>query len=257
VPFFQKELLEWRHEKQAAIALLILLPLLLGLASLGGMRFFSWQTGQPLPPSDLTLAGSFFASSPAWILPITLLLSIGIIPRELDQGTLAWNLTKPLSRSEFLLGKWLSHTLVIWVVGVVFTNVISFVMTAIALGWATPDLIAIVSSHITALCTIAFWVLVCILLGFILKDQAAIIATASSIAAIGFLLPNLPSALGFFMELSESSLETIRLLTQLYPSNTVDWPTQLSTPFKPLAYGLYMAGIAMAIKMIFDRREYQ
>jgi ABC-2 type transport system permease protein len=254
-PFFRKELQEWKYQKQAAIALLILLPLLLSVGSVVILRLVSWQTGRALPPADLTIAGSSFASM-FWVIPITLLLSIGIIPKEVDQGTLAWNLTKPLSRNAFLLGKWTAYTSLTWLIGVVLINLISFTVSAIGLGWTTPDFKMIVLSHLAALLTIVFWVLVCIFLGLILKDQAAIMGSAFTLALIGFFLPNLPTLLSFLYQFDESFLETWRLVAQLYPSNTPDWFIQSSTPLKPLAYCLYVGGMALATQFIFDRKEY-
>jgi ABC-2 type transport system permease protein len=254
-PFFHKELQEWKYQKKAAIALLILFPLLLSVASVVILRLVSWQTGRALPSVDLTVAGSTFASM-FWVIPITLLLSIGIIPKEVDQGTLAWNLTKPLSRTAFLLGKWSAYTLLTWLISVVLINFISFTVTAIGLGWATPDFKMIVLSHLVALLTIAFWVLVCIFLGLILKDQAAIMGSAFTLALIGFSLPNLPTLLSFLHQFDEPFLERWRLAAQLYPSNTSDWFIQSSTPLKPLAYCLYIAGMAIAAQFIFDRKEY-
>jgi ABC-type transport system involved in multi-copper enzyme maturation permease subunit len=254
-PFFYKELQEWKYQKQAAIALLILLPLLLSVASVVILRLISWQTGRALPPLDSTIAGSTFANV-LWVMPITLLLSIGIIPKEVEQGTLAWNLTKPLSRTAFLLGKWAAYTLLTWLIGVVLINLIALTVTAIGLGWVMPDFRMIVLSHLAALLTIAFWVLVCIFLGLILKDQAAVMAGAVTLGLIGFLLPNLPTILSFLYQFDQPFPETWRLLAQLYPSNTPNWFIQSSTLLKPLAYCLYVGGMAIATQFIFDRKEY-
>lgn len=253
VPFFQRELLEWKYEKRGAIALLILLPLLANLLAVGVSRFFAWQTGRPFPVPDLTFMASS-ASNSLWIMGITLLLSIGIMPKEVEQGTLAWNLTKPLSRVSFLLGKWAAYTLMIWTVGVVLVNLTSFTVAAIGLGGSMPDLGRVLLAQLAGLCGVGFWVLVCILFGLILKDQAAIIAAAAALGLVGFLMPNLALVLPFLFE--NFSQETLQLITRLYPSNTLDWLTGDSTLLKAIAYFLYIGTMAIVTKRIFDSREY-
>jgi ABC-2 type transport system permease protein len=255
VPFFQKELQAWKYEKQAAIALLFLIPSLLWITSALIIRFIAWQTGRSAP-IDLTLTGSFFANTPLWIMLVTLLLSIGIIPKEMEQGTLAWNLTKPLSRAAFLLGKWAAYSLMIWFVSVVLVSFIGFITTVIILGWATPNFGTILSSQVVALCAIGFWVLVCILFGLLLKDQAAVMAGAIGLGLVGFLLPNVSMLSSFIPSLNEAAQETLKFVAQLYPSNTLDWLTNFSAPFKSIACFLYMSGMAIAAKFIFDRKEY-
>jgi ABC-2 type transport system permease protein len=252
VPFFQKELQAWKYEKRSAILVLLLVPALLGLALAGGTKFFVWKTGLSSPP-DLALVA--FGSNSLWVISITLLFSIGIIPKEVEQGTLAWNLTKPLSRTAFLLGKWAAYSLMIWFIGVVLVSFILWITTIVVLGWSTTGLMAILSAQIAALCAIAFWVLVCILFGLILKDQAGVMAGAMVLGLIGVLLPNL-SVLSAVLPISKSAQETLKFAAQFYPSNTTDYLISASTPFKSVAYLLYMAGMAIGTKQIFDRKEY-
>jgi ABC-2 type transport system permease protein len=253
LPFFQQELQAWKYEKRSAIGFLLLVPSLLGLAVVGGTKFFVWKTGLVLPP-DLALVS--FASNSFWVIAITLLFSIGIIPKEVEQGTLAWNLTKPLSRTAFLLGKWVAYSLMIWGIGVVLVSLILWVTTVVILGWSTAGLMAILSAQIAALFTIGFWVLVCILFGLILKDQAGIMAGALALGIIGLALPNLSMLSAVIPNFNESAQETLKYVVQFYPSNTTDWLINASTPFKSVAYFLYVAGMAIVTKRIFDRKEY-
>jgi ABC-2 type transport system permease protein len=253
LPFFQQELQAWKYEKRSAVTLLLLVPALLGLALAIATKVFVAQTGLVASP-DLALVG--FASNSFWVTAITLLLSIGIIPKEIEQGTLAWNLTKPLSRTAFLLGKWVAHSLMIWFIGVVLVSFILWATTVVVLGWSTTDLMAILAAQVAALFTIGFWVLVCILFGLTLKDQAAVMTGALALGLVGVLLPNLSMLSAVLPSLNESAQETLRFVAQFYPSNTTDWLISASTPFKAVAYFLYIAGMAIVTKRIFDRQEY-
>jgi ABC-2 type transport system permease protein len=253
LPFFQQELQAWKYEKRSAIGALVLVPSLLGLAVVSGTKFFVWKTGLSASP-DLALVSA--ASHSFWVIGITLLLSMGIIPKEIEQGTLAWNLTKPLSRTAFLLGKWAAHSLMIWFIGVVLVSFILWVTTVLVLGWSTAGLMAILSAQIAALFTIGFWVLVCILFGLILKDQAGIMAGALALGIIGLSLPNLSMLSAVIPNFNESAQETLKFVVQFYPSSTTDWLINASTPLKSVAYFFYIAGMAITTKRIFDRKEY-
>ncbi|NJL21105.1 MAG: ABC transporter permease subunit [Leptolyngbyaceae cyanobacterium SM1_3_5] len=234
--FLRKEIHEWQR-KQGAIALLVFLPIVFSAL----LVFFAKSTAPNQLP-DLTLAASSYSNNPAWTVPVSVLLSIGLITQELDSGTLSWNLTKPLSRVSFLLGKWLSNTLVIWLFAIVIPNFVSVVISAIGLGWKTPNFGQILAFQVVGFCAVGFWVLLCLFLGVVLKDQASITTGALIVAALGSFLPLIP-------------IEEIKPFAPFYPSNTLDWLVS-ENRFKLFAYLVYMAGMAIATKLIFDRKEF-
>jgi ABC-type transport system involved in multi-copper enzyme maturation permease subunit len=178
-----------------------------------------------------------------WVSSISILLSIGLIAKELDSGTLAWSLTKPLSRTSFLLGKWLVTTLATWLIGVVLANIITVIMSGIAFGWSAPRLDTIAIANFVGLCHVGFWVLLCLLLGVILKDQSAVGAGALITAFGGVVISNLPDA-------------KFRALAPFYPSNTVDWAVSSDGFSKFIAYFMYMVLMAIIAKLIFDKKEF-
>lgn len=234
--FLRKEIHEWQR-KQGALALLILLPIVFSalLVSLA-------KSTSPNQLPDLTLAASSYSNNPAWTVPVSVLLSIGLVTKELESGTLSWNLTKPLSRVSFLLCKWLSNTLAIWLFAVVVPNFASVVISAIRLGWRAPNFGQILASQVVGFCAVSFWVLLCLFLGVVLKDQASITTGALIVAALGSFLPLSP-------------LEVMRQFAPFFPSNTIDWLIS-ENRFELLAYLVYMAGMAIAAKLIFDRKEF-
>ncbi|MDE0590618.1 ABC transporter permease subunit [Halocynthiibacter sp. C4] len=106
--------------------------------------------------SPITIAAGSITTLSVYLVPlIGLLLSFDAIAGETERGTLALNLTYPLSRAELLLGKFLAHfavlaaaiasgllvsaLLVIWshgLNGLDFTPLLRLFFTALALGAA-------------------------------------------------------------------------------------------------------------------------
>lgn len=141
------------------------------------------------------------------------MLSIGLIPNEQVFGTLSWNLTKPLSRLSFLLGKWSGNTLVIWFVAVVLADLLLLIVALIGFGGGAFPLGSILLTNLLALLPIAFWVLFCLLAGVLLKEQAAIGATAMVLAAGG-------AGLSSLQMLGNQPL--IAAIAPYYPTNVID-----------------------------------
>ena len=44
---------------------------------------------------------------------------MSLLVAERDSGTLAWTISKPVSRTSVLVSKWLTSTLILWVAAVV------------------------------------------------------------------------------------------------------------------------------------------
>jgi ABC-2 type transport system permease protein len=240
--FVRKELQEWQ-QKTLVVVVLIALPLLVNIFIAFVTKFIAVEIGVTLPKGNITGAGSFFALNGLWVSSVAILLSIGLIAKELDSGTLAWSLTKPLSRTSFLLGKWLVTSLVAWLIGIVLANIITVIISSIVFGWSTPRLDTIAIANFVGLCHVGFWVLLCLFLGVLLKDQAAVGAGALITAFGGFVIPNLPD-------------QKLRGIAPFYPSNTVDWAVSSDSFSKFIAYLIYMLAMAIIAKLIFDRKEF-
>lgn len=255
VPFFRKEIQEWKQQKQSAIAVILLISFVLSLVGVLLVKLAE-QTGNALigdGADHLTLAATGSATNPVWLASVSILLSIGLIPNEEVSGTLAWNLTKPLSRLSFLLGKGLSQTLMIWLVAVVFANLIGLIVGLIGLGGGDFSIPTVLLANIFALLPIAFWVLFCLFAGTFLKDQAAIGATAIVLAAGGAGLAS-AQALG---GLSPNAQAWLNMIAPFYPTSVIDgFLDNHSINFSKLAlYLLYMAALSIATHWMFDRKE--
>ncbi|MGG6270719.1 ABC transporter permease subunit [Leptolyngbya sp. AN03gr2] len=260
VPFFRKELQEWKQQKQVAIAILILIPFALSVAAVLLIKLAQANGTSVLPPGGdmLTLVATSSAKNSIWIAAISILLSIGLIPNEQASGTLAWNLTKPLSRLSFLLGKGLSNTIVIWIVAVVLANAISLVVFLLGVGGGGFSVVSVLLNNLFALLPIAFWVLFCMFAGMFLKDQAAIGAFALIVAVIGTGISSaqgLASSVGIQLP----NQEWIRAIATYYPTNVIDGflsETNAINFFKLGLYLIYMTAMAIATYWMFDRKEF-
>ncbi|MGG6263947.1 ABC transporter permease [Leptolyngbya sp. AN03gr2] len=261
VPFFRKEIQEWKQQKQAAIAVLLLIPFLLSLAGIVLIKL-AQMSGVSAIAADgdhLTLSATS-TSNPLWLGVVSVLLSIGLIPNELTSGTLSWNLTKPLSRLSFLLGKWSGNVLMIWLVAVVLANVVTLLMALIGVGAGTFSIPVVLARNLFALLPIAFWVLFCLFAGMFLKDQAAIGAFALVLAAIG---TGLASAQGlastFGIQLSQNNQAWFDAIATYYPTNVIDGflTADNTINFLKLSiYLVYMALMFVATYSMFDRKEF-
>jgi ABC-2 type transport system permease protein len=242
IPFFDKELKEWKRKK-VAIAILMLIPLLTAIVTTVSTNFIVSQTGKPLPPIDLTQVASTYGVNSFWLLPVTILLSTGLISREVDAGTIYWNLSKPLSRNAFLLNKWLVTTLMTWFIAVIIANIISLFIAIASLKYTPLRLNEVIAANLAGLCCIAFWVLVCILLSMLVKDQSSVTTGALMLAVGGFVITTLPN-------------KDVKLMAPFYPSNTVDWLVTAPNIPKAIAYFIYVIAMVIITKLLFDDKEF-
>ncbi|NJM08232.1 ABC transporter permease subunit [Candidatus Gracilibacteria bacterium] len=253
--FFRKEIHEWRRGKALwVVGGLTLLGAVLSLIipfALRAIVSVSPDTSSASQPMDMvtpdTLAmmlrnlftGSLFA--PFFIL----LTSASLLPGERVSGTLAWNLTKPLSRVSLLLGKWLGATVMLWAVLVALPALIMLVvgLPLYGLPSALPQLAL---GLLAAPLWIALYVLFCLALGVVTSSTGAIIGIGSGLLASPLILgPTLPASW--------------RWVIELWPTNTA-WMGQLFSggSFDPLAAAttlVWLVGLALFTLWAFQRQE--
>jgi ABC-type transport system involved in multi-copper enzyme maturation permease subunit len=239
---FWKELQEWR-QKPLAIAFFLAVTLLIVIGNIA----LSLITVPPAPEAmalrvaALTDAATVYAKNFIWIMLISIFVSMGLIVNEQESGTLAWNLTKPLSRPALLLAKWIATTLMVWLLGVATQSGAMLAVEA-SQGVAEPNWEQIAWVHLGALGAIGFWVLLCLLLGTLFKEQAAVGAGALLVGLGPLILSNFPGFLQF--------------LVQIYPTTMLGWamftPPNLG---QLIGYLAWMAAMAIATLLIFNQKE--
>jgi ABC-type transport system involved in multi-copper enzyme maturation permease subunit len=167
---------------------------------------------------------------------------MGLVASERDKGTLAWSLSKPLSRGALLLAKWSAATLVYAVAGLLLPMLACVAVASAAYG-APPDLAAVGRFTVAILTIPAFYIALCVALGTRLSSQAAV-------AGVALAVTFLPSFAGLI------SVDLARLM----PPAMADWvlamaggaPVGLLTP---VGWVAGMVAIAVAASVAFARAE--
>jgi ABC-2 type transport system permease protein len=132
--------------------------------------------------SEATLA--FFQVAAAAI-PIGIVLTLmGAVVREKDMGTAAWVLSKPVSRSAFVLSKFAAHFVGFLTTAVVIPSVVFLVMTRLMLSeWVDPARFAI---GLGVLClSLLFYIALTLALGTLARSQGLVAGVGITFILLG------------------------------------------------------------------------
>jgi ABC-2 type transport system permease protein len=174
---------------------------------------------------------------------VVVLATMSLMSGERDRGTLAWNLTNPVSRTSILAAKWSAAVLVYGLVGVFLPLAISSVVATIVYG-SVPELGVIGLFAVLFMTVPAFYVGLMIALGTGVKATAGI-------AGIGFLVMFVPTIAGEFLP----------IVGEVSPTSIGDWAmaTAAGMPasFLSLAgWFISMVVLAIGATLAFDRQEF-
>ena len=86
----------------------------------------------------LPIDNLLFAIGTQFIVLAAIFATMSLLLAERDSGTLAWTISKPVSRTSVLVSKWLTATLVLWVAAVVIPMAVTTVLVTVLYG--LPDL---------------------------------------------------------------------------------------------------------------------
>ena len=242
--FFQKELLEWLRNRRAlivggaAITFAVIGALLPIIAAASGT---ATEPGAPAlerdPTTNVLLAWS------GTTVPIVVILStMMLMTTERERGTLAWSLTKPLSRSSVLLAKWLAATLAYGFVGVVVPLVMQSV--AVTLAYGSPPSLGTVASFAGLYLTVpAFYVALTVAFGTLIHSTAGV-------AGLAFLVALVPGVVASF----------VPAVAHLSPTGVGEWTlavvTGRSAPIGvPIAWAASLVVIAAIAMLVFERQD--
>jgi ABC-2 type transport system permease protein len=217
--FVIKELRDW-WRRRAALTTAVAVSVLGAIGTLA-TRIDEWGGGVPttaqLDPTANVLGAQFYQ----WVVLAAIFGSLGLLTTERATGTLAWTLSKPISRSAVLIAKWVAGVVVLAMAAVAIPLGVSVAIATAAYG-GVPDIATITTFGLCLVAVAAFIVALDLALATRLDSQAGIAAIAFAVFAAPYLIvsiaPSLaawwPTAIGWLADAfaSGSAIELATLL---------------------------------------------
>jgi hypothetical protein len=191
-PFLAKEVREW-WRRRAALTTALAVSALGAIGTLAA-RIDEWAGGVPTAAQLDPTASVLGAQFGQWVVMAAIFGSVGLLTTERATGTLAWTLSKPISRPALLGAKWLGGVGVLTVTAVAIPLLVSTVVATLAYG-AMPDLAIVVTFALGLTAVAAFIVALDLALATRVDSQAGIAAIAFAVFATPYLLGSLAPAL--------------------------------------------------------------
>ncbi len=181
-PFLRKELHEWLKSWRAVI-LLVVTSLMMVLntlsARLAEMSAHGASVGVPTAISfDPTT--NVLLKWPQWVFFFAIVFSANLFIVERDRGTLAWTLSKPISRTALLVGKWTAAMVMFTTFGIAVPMAASVVAADVAYGM--PDLREVAVATVLLTATPAFFFALTLALATVLPSQPPVAGVAVGVA---------------------------------------------------------------------------
>jgi ABC-2 type transport system permease protein len=177
------------------------------------------ENGQPIGKEEIAVMG------------LTLFFSIGIIAgsigmiimaqdeiiREKQSGTAAWILSKPVSRSSFILTKLLASLVgaLIFIVGL--PAVAAYIQVYLASGVAIPVLKYLAAAGVMYL-TLLFYLALVVMLGVLFEQRGRVLGIAFGLMFGGLILVSFLPALGYVLPLSMDKIALAIAMGQAVPA---------------------------------------
>jgi ABC-2 type transport system permease protein len=239
-PFFWKELSEWWRSRAALATLGVLAAL--GVLGTMSTRIDAWAGGIPTPVELDPTYNVIGAKFDQWIIFGSIFASIGMVINERERGTLAWTLSKPVSRGAVLLAKWGAGTVALALFGLAIPLVVAAGVADLAYGGLPePGTVAVLGLWLVSLP--AFVLALNLALATRIRSQAAI-------GAIAFAIVLAPYALNSFLP----------LLAELWPTSMASVATMVAAGDAPniptiTSWAATLILIGSAGLLIFSRED--
>jgi ABC-2 type transport system permease protein len=183
---------QWWGTRKGLIHLLLWLVILNGLILLVGLTE-GRETNNPVPIYQ-TLIQVFFQVGALATAIGMVTTAQGAIVREKQLGTAAWVLSKPVSRSAFVLAKFVAYAIGFVSLATLVPSVIFYGQSLLLAGHPPELAIFLAGVGVTMLHTL-FYLALTLLLGTLFSTRGPIAGIAMGVLFAGFLLPNvLPQA---------------------------------------------------------------
>lgn len=178
----RKELSQWWGTRTWWIQILIWVLILNGITTI---VMFS----EPLPPAEaLQEVMLVFTGLGAMAVSIATVTGVqNAIVGEKQLGTAAWILSKPASRSAFLLSKLLSYMIGFWTAGILIPSIIFYIETSLIFQISIPIVPFLVAVAVLELSQLFYLALV-LMLGTLFESRGAIAGIGIGFLVGGFIL---------------------------------------------------------------------
>ena len=239
----RKDVLDWGHGKRTwIVAAATTTVIILGAANAAINQWviasFPAEAGDgpakilSVVPIDNLLAGIGTQISVLAVIFATMSLLIA----ERDSGTLAWTISKPVSRTSVLVSKWLTATLVLWVAAFVVPLAITSGLVTVLYG--APDMTVVVAVALTTVMVPAIFVGITLVASTFVSNQAAV----GAIGLFFFILPSIAGGL-------------VPAVTPFFPTSIFGWAIEVSTG-GPISFVTPAAwAIGMTVLFVLERRR--
>lgn len=213
----RKDVAEWLHGARPWVVLGVTTSVFALAAA--NARITEWAARSfPADPTDgpakvlsvLPLDNLLFAIGTQFTVLAVIFATMSLLLAERDSGTLAWTISKPVSRTSVLLSKWLTSTLILWLAAVVIP--VALTTTLVTILYGLPDLAIVIVLGVSLITVPAFFVAVALTTATFVPSQAAV-------GAIGVAVFVAPSIVGGI----------VPALTPFFPGSIFDWAVGVAT----------------------------
>jgi ABC-type transport system involved in multi-copper enzyme maturation permease subunit len=212
----RKDVSEWVHGKRAWIVVAVTTTVFAFAAANGWISDWAARSlpaeagdGPAKAVSLLPLDNVLFAVGTQFIALAVIFATMSLLIAERDSGTLAWTVSKPVSRTSVLVSKWLTATLALWVAAVVVPLAVTTALATVLYG--LPDLGVVVILGATLITVPAFFVAVALTAATLVPSQAAVGAIGMAVFAAPLVIAGIVPA-----------------LAPLFPGSIFDWAVGFS-----------------------------
>lgn len=213
----RKDLADWLHSKRPWVVVAATTSIFVLAAA--NARITEWAVRSlPADPGDgpakvlslLPFDNVLFAISTQFMVLATIFATMSLLVAERESETLAWTISKPVSRTSVLVSKWLTSTIVLWIAAVVVPLAVTVAVVTVLYGM--PDLGVIVALGVMLIALPAFFVAVALAASTFVSNQAAV-------GAIGVTVFVAPQIIGGILP----------AVTPYFPGSMFGWALEAST----------------------------
>jgi ABC-2 type transport system permease protein len=239
-PLLRKELGEWWYRRAAVVTFAVVAA----LGTIGTLATKIDETaGGVAAPGMLDATANILGSRfDQWVMLAAIFASIGLLVVERASGTLAWTLSKPVSRTSVLTAKWAAGVVMLAIFAIALPLAWMSLLATLSYG-SPPDFGAIGLFGLALVAIPALFLALDLALATRIDSQGAIVTVALMVAFAPYIISAVAPAA---VELWPSSIAA--MAAAVAAGEAVHWPTVAS-------WALSIAGVGLLGIWIFQRED--